>query len=88
MNQQIHNKLDNYLSTLKSGIRAADNSTFAIGGASCSADSFVVTESSVLRMNICAENHAIANPQNVSGKFKNDNGTENRHDYNLTLTLL
>jgi uncharacterized membrane protein len=30
------------------------NSTFAIGGVSCSADSFVVAESSVLRMNICA----------------------------------
>ena len=34
------------------------NSTFAIGGVSCSADSFVVAESSVLRMNICAENPA------------------------------
>jgi uncharacterized protein YydD (DUF2326 family) len=34
------------------------NSTFAIGGVSCSADSFVVTESSVLRMNICAEKPA------------------------------
>jgi hypothetical protein len=28
------------------------NSTFAIGGVSCSADSFVVAESSVLRINI------------------------------------
>ena len=35
------------------------NSTFAIGGVSCSADSFVVTESSVLRMNICAEKPAL-----------------------------
>ncbi len=34
------------------------NSTFAIGGVSCSADSFVVTESSVLRMNICGEKPA------------------------------
>jgi hypothetical protein len=34
------------------------NSTFAIGGVSCSADSFVVAESSVLRMNICAEKPA------------------------------
>jgi len=33
----------------------AANSTFAIGGVSCSADSFVVAESSVLRMNIGAE---------------------------------
>ena len=31
------------------------NSTFAIGGASFSVDNFVVNESSVLRMNICAE---------------------------------
>jgi hypothetical protein len=30
------------------------NSTFAIGGVSCSADSFVVAESSVLRINFCA----------------------------------
>ncbi len=36
----------------------AYNSTFAIGGVSCSADSFVVAESSVLRMNICGENPA------------------------------
>jgi hypothetical protein len=37
---------------------AAYNSTFAIGGVSCSADSFAVPESSVLRMNICAEKPA------------------------------
>jgi hypothetical protein len=29
------------------------NSTFAIGGVSCFADSFAETESSVLRINIC-----------------------------------
>ena len=34
------------------------NSTFAIGGVSCSADSFVVAESLVLRINICAEKPA------------------------------
>jgi hypothetical protein len=38
--------------------RAADNSTFAIGGVSCSADSFVVKEIAVLRINICAEKPA------------------------------
>lgn len=32
-----------------------DKSTFAIGGVSCHADSFVVAESSILRINICAE---------------------------------
>ena len=31
------------------------NGTFAIGGVSCSADSFVVTESFVHLINICAE---------------------------------
>jgi hypothetical protein len=36
--------------------RAAYNSTFAIGGVSCFAYSFVVKESFVLRINICAKN--------------------------------
>jgi len=34
------------------------NSTFAIGGVYCSADSFVVAESSVLRINICGKKPA------------------------------
>lgn len=38
--------------------RAAGNSTFAIGGITCSADSLVVAESFVLRINICAEKPA------------------------------
>jgi hypothetical protein len=38
--------------------RAAANSTFAIGGVSCSADTFVVAESSVLRINICGKSPA------------------------------
>ncbi len=38
--------------------KTAANSTFAIGGVSCSADSFVVAVSSVLRINICAEKPA------------------------------
>lgn len=38
--------------------KAAHNSTFAIGRVSFSADSFVVTESSVLRINIYAEKPA------------------------------
>jgi hypothetical protein len=32
------------------------NSTFAIGGVSFTADSFMVAESLVLRINICGEN--------------------------------
>ena len=35
----------------------AANSTLAIGGVSSPLDSFVVTESSVIRINICGENH-------------------------------
>ncbi len=38
--------------------RTGANSTFAIGGVSCSADSFVVAESSVLRINISGKNPA------------------------------
>ncbi len=38
--------------------RAAYNSTFAIGGVSCSADSLVVAESFVLRINISGKNPA------------------------------
>ena len=34
------------------------NSTFAIGGVQCSADSFMVAESSMLRINICGKNPA------------------------------
>jgi hypothetical protein len=34
------------------------NSTLAIGGVSCSADSFVVAESSVFRTNFCAKSPA------------------------------
>ena len=38
--------------------KSAANSTFAIGGVSFSPDSFVVAESSVLRINICGKNPA------------------------------
>jgi len=37
---------------------ATHNSTLAIGGVSSPLDSFVVAESSVLRVNFCAEKHA------------------------------
>jgi hypothetical protein len=40
----------------------AAKSTFAIGGGSCSADSLVVAESFVLRINICAEKPAHRKP--------------------------
>jgi len=38
--------------------KATHNSTFAIGGVTCSADSFVVAESSVLRFNISGKDPA------------------------------
>lgn len=44
----------------------APNSTFAIGGVSCSADSFVVKESAVLRVNFCAENPTNEKPETVT----------------------
>jgi hypothetical protein len=43
---------------LRPNSRAAANSTFAIGGVSYSADSFVVKESAVLRINISDEKPA------------------------------
>jgi hypothetical protein len=44
--------------TLDTRERAAPNSTFAIGGVSCSADSFVVAESFVLRIKFSGKNPA------------------------------
>ena len=41
-----------------SGREPACNSTFAIGGVSCSADSSEVAENFVLRMNICGKKPA------------------------------
>jgi hypothetical protein len=38
--------------------KTGHNSTFAIGGVSCTRDSFVVRESLYLRINICGENPA------------------------------
>jgi hypothetical protein len=50
------------------GKNTAGNSTFAIGGGSCSADRFVVAESFVLGINISGKKHALrqsANRQTV-----------------------
>jgi hypothetical protein len=44
------------------------NSTFAIGGVSSPLDNFVVTESSVLRINFCSKIATFAKPENVSGQ--------------------
>ena len=48
----------------------AYNSTFAIGGVSCSADSLVVAESSLLRTNFCAEKPAHRQSAKRYGQFK------------------
>ena len=58
------------------------DSTFAIGGVSYSADSFVVTENFVLRMNICGKNTA----HRKSAKrwwqlFKNISSTVNKYNF-------
>ena len=44
------------MTQLRTDNRAAGNSTFAIGGVSCSADSLVVAESFVLRIKISGKN--------------------------------
>jgi hypothetical protein len=48
----------------------AGNSTLAIGGFSCFADSFVTAESSVLRISIVLKSLPIANLQTVSHHLK------------------
>ena len=55
-------------------VLAADNSTFAIGGVSCSADSFVVAESFVFRTNIFVENPAHRKSAN---RYENNNCSPN-----------
>ncbi len=63
----MEKKLTHTLSMTKS---TGHNSTFAIGGVSCSADSLVVAESFVLRINISGKIPPIANLPNVMGNFK------------------
>jgi hypothetical protein len=48
----------------------APNSTFAIGGVSCSADSFVVAESLCSASTFVVKSPPIANLQNVTGHAK------------------
>lgn len=59
------------------------DSTFAISGISFFTGSFMVIESAVHRMNFCAENPPIANPQNVWRKCIGRHGN-NRQAYNQT----
>lgn len=72
--------------------RLTANRTFAIGGVSCSEFSFVVTEISVLRMNICVEKPLIADLQIVSDnpmtalRILNFATLNNRNDSNKNTT--
>ncbi|MCB0536455.1 MAG: hypothetical protein KDE33_02905 [Bacteroidetes bacterium] len=50
--------MDNELMTTHDRKSTGHNSTFAIGGVSCSADSLVVAESFVLHINISGKNPA------------------------------
>jgi hypothetical protein len=50
--------LNNLFKTDGDWHKPAANSTFAIGGVSCSADSLAVAESFVLRINFCGKNPA------------------------------
>jgi hypothetical protein len=51
------------------GKRASDNSTYTQGGVSSPLDSFVVTESSVLRTNFCAKKPALRVAAKRYGSF-------------------
>ena len=51
-------------------INTGANSTLAIGGVTSPIDTFVVAESSVLRMKFSAKSPPIANLQNVIANFK------------------
>ncbi len=44
--------------------KTAYNSTYAIGGVQCSADTFVVNQSLVLRIKICGENRHLRQAAN------------------------
>lgn len=63
----MQNRIDNITKLLTK--MPAGNSTFAIGGVSSYTDSFVVKGSSVLRMNICAENPAHRKSANRYGQL-------------------
>ena len=61
--------------------RPACNSTFAIGGVSCSSDSFVVRGISFLRMNIFAEKPAHRKSANPCVQYNNKTANEQCHQY-------
>jgi len=50
----------------------AYNSDLAKVAVQCSADTFVINQTLVLRINICGKNATFAKPQTVIANFKND----------------
>ena len=73
---------NNLLHRFVGRVARTHNSTFAIGGVSCFADSFVVTESSVLRMNICNSNLALRKAvEHYMQFYRTDRTDFNRRDF-------
>ena len=64
--------IDRLSNSLKNKGRAAHNSTYKKLAAMCSADSFVVNQSLVLRINICGKNRHLRQAQN---RYKTLNNT-------------
>ena len=64
--------------------RATANSTFAIGGVSCSADSLVVAETFVLHINICAKNPAHRKSAKRYNSLPRTTARQKRHDKSKT----
>jgi hypothetical protein len=52
--------------------KATDNKGFAIAGVPCFADTFVVNQSLVLRINICAENRHLRQARNRYSQWYDD----------------
>jgi len=52
--------------------KATDNKGFAIAGVPCFADTFVVNQSLVLRINICAENRHLRQAANRYSQWYDD----------------
>lgn len=66
-----------YLTTLRRNRKPAGNSTFAKGGVSCAKDTFVVAESSVLRMKLSAKNPALRVAAKRNHQIIKDSKTKN-----------
>ena len=61
-------------------ISTAANAGLAKVAVQCSADTFAVNQSLVLRINICGENATFAKPETVSGKAMTTQPTDNENE--------